>query len=258
MLHIAICDDEKEFVTYLTELVNRYAAETGEEIKVSAFYDGMELTTHYDTTIDLIFLDIQMKMVNGLRTAERIRQMDEKVGIIFLTTLTQCALEGYKYQAANYIIKPMKYARMKAEIEQWRRRSRKLDSPAIVVANDSGKYKIFLNTLQYVETFNRNLLLHTEQENIICYRSMKELEQELAPHGFVRCHTSYIVNLFFVKGVKKLEITLVTGETIPISQPKRRQFMEQLVEYWGDLLRFVLWKSAVTCWLMDMYVFFCA
>lgn len=236
MLHIAICDDEKDFVTYLTELVNRYAAEMGEEIKVSAFYDGMELTTHYDTTIDLIFLDIQMKMVDGLRTAERIRQMDEKVGIIFLTTLTQCALEGYKYQAANYIIKPMKYARMKAEIEQWRRRSRKLDSPAIVVANDSGKYKIFLNTLQYVETFNRNLLLHTEQENIICYRSMKELEQELAPHGFVRCHTSYIVNLFFVKGVKKLEITLVTGETIPISQPKRRQFMEQLAEYWGDLL----------------------
>lgn len=187
MLHIAICDDEKDFVTYLTELVNRYAAETGEEIKVSVFYDGMELTAHYDTTIDLIFLDIQMKMVNGLRTAERIRQMDEKVGIIFLTTLTQCALEGYKYQAANYII-------------------------------------------------NRNLLLHTEQENIICYRSMKELEQELAPHGFVRCHTSYIVNLFFVKGVKKLEITLVTGETIPISQPKRRQFMEQLAEYWGDLL----------------------
>ena len=236
MLHIAICDDEKEFVTYLTKLVNQYAAETGEEIKVSVFYDGMELTAHYDTTIDLIFLDIQMKMVNGLRTAERIRQMDEKVGIIFLTTLTQCALEGYKYQAANYIIKPMKYARMKAEIEQWRRRSRKLDSPAIVVANDSGKYKIFLNTLQYVETFNRNLLLHTEQENIICYRSMKELEQELAPHGFVRCHTSYIVNLFFVKGVKKLEITLVTGETIPISQPKRKQFMEQLAEYWGDLL----------------------
>ena len=236
MLHIAICDDEKDFVTHLTKLLKQYACEADEEIKVSAFYDGMELIDGYDTTIDLIFLDIQMKMVDGLRTAERIRQMDEKVGIIFLTTLTQCALEGYKYQAANYIIKPMKYVRLKAELDQWRKRNQRHDRPAIVVANDFGKYKIFLNTLQYVETFNRNLLLHTEQENIICYRSMKDLEQELAAHGFVRCHTSYIVNLFFVKGVNKLEITLVTGETIPISQPRRKQFMEQLAEYWGDLL----------------------
>lgn len=115
MLHIAICDDEKDFVTYLTDLLNQYAIETGGEIKVSAFYDGMELIESYDTTIDLIFLDIQMKLINGLRTAERIRQIDEKVGIIFLTTLTQCALEGYKYQAANYIIKPIRYVRLKAE-----------------------------------------------------------------------------------------------------------------------------------------------
>jgi len=236
MLHIAICDDEQDFVTYLTGLLNQYAAKTGREMKVSFFYDGMELIESYDATIDLIFLDIQMKLVNGLRTAERVRQMDEKVGIIFLTTLTQYALEGYKYQAANYIIKPIRYARLKAEMDQWCKRHQKNDSPAIIIANDSGKYKVFLNTLRYVETFNRNLLLHTDQENIICYKSMKEMQQELIMHGFVRCHTSYIVNLFFVKGVHKLEITLVTGEILPISQPKRKQFMEQLAEYWGDLL----------------------
>lgn len=121
-------------------------------------------------------------------------------------------------------------------MDQWCKRNPKNDSPAIVVVNDSGKYKIFLHTLRYVETFNRNLLLHTDQENIICYKSMKEMEQELVAHGFVRCHTSYIVNLFFVKGVNKLELTLITGEILPISQPKRKQFMEQLAEYWGDLL----------------------
>lgn len=236
MIHIAICDDEKDFAEHLNELLNQYASETGEEMKVTVFYDGMELIERYDTTIDLIFLDIQMKLVDGLRAAERIRQMDGKVGIIFLTTLTQCTLEGYKYQAANYIIKPIKYVRLKDEMNQWLKRNRKNDSPAVVVANDSGKYKVFLNTLRYVETFNRNLLLHTEQENIVCYKSMKEMEQELGSQGFARCHTSYIVNLFFVKGVNKLEITLVTGETIPISQPKRKQFMEQLTEYWGDLL----------------------
>lgn len=236
MLHLAICDDEKEFVVYLDRLLNQYAAETGEEIKVTAYYDGIELIEKYDTSIDLIFLDIQMKLVNGLRAAERIRQMDEKVSIIFLTTLTQYGLEGYKYQATNYIIKPMKYVRLKAEMDQWIKKHRKGDGPVMVIANDSGKYKVFLKSLRYVETFNRKLLFHTEQENIICYKSMKEMEQELADEDFVRCHSSYLVNLAYVKGVKKLEITLITGENLPISQPKRKTFMEQLTEYWGDML----------------------
>lgn len=236
MIHIAICDDEKDFVAYLTDLLNQYAAETSEEIKITAYYDGMELIEKYDTTIDLIFLDIQMRLVNGLRAAERVRQMDEKVGIIFLTTLTQYGLEGYKYQATNYIIKPLKYVRLKAEMDQWMKKHRKDDSPSLVIANDTGKYRVALKSISHIETFNRNLLLHTEQEKIICYKSMKEMEQELRDKGFARCHTSYIVNLFYVKGIKKLNIELITGEIIPVSQPKRKEFMERLADYWGDLI----------------------
>lgn len=236
MLHIAICDDETDFVTHLTTLIQQYAAETGEEIKITAYYDGMELAERYDTSIDLIFLDIQMRLLDGLHTAQRIRELDENVGIIFLTTLTQYGLEGYQYQAADYIIKPIKYVRLKAELNQWLKKHRHNDSPSIVVVNDSGKYKITLKSLRYAETFNRKLLLHTEQENIISYKSMKEMEQELSQAGFVRCHTSYLVNLFYVKGVQKLEITLITGEQIPISQPKRKAFMEQLTRYWGERL----------------------
>lgn len=236
MIHIAICDDEKDFAEHLKGLLERYAADTGQEIKITVYYDGMELTERYDTTIDLIFLDIQMKLLNGLKAAGYIRQMDENVDIIFLTTLTQYGLEGYKYQATNYIIKPIQYVRLKAEMEQWRKRHRKPDSPSIVIANDMGKYKVFLKSLRYVETFNRNLLFHTEQENIVCYRSMKEVQQELGGEGFARCHTSYLVNLAYVSGIKKLEVELITGETLPISQPRRKEFTEQLTEYWGELL----------------------
>lgn len=236
LLHIAVCDDEKNFIASLDDLLQKYAAQTDLEIKVTPFYDGSELVEKYDTTFDLIFLDIQMNQMNGLKAAERIRQMDEEVSIIFLTTLTQYSLEGYKYQATNYIIKPIKYARLKAEMDKWRKRRPQGDSPYLAVSSPSGKYRIFLKTLHYIETFNRSLLLHTEQENIICSKSMKEMEQALRSKGFARCHTSYIVNLFFVKGVKKLEIELITGEIIPISQPKRKEFMEQLADYWGDFL----------------------
>lgn len=236
MLHIAICDDEKDFVQYLTDLLNQYSKETGRDIKITAYYDGMELIEKYDTTIDLIFLDIRMRLVNGLHAAERIRQMDERVGIIFLTTLTQYGLEGYKYQATNYIIKPLKYARLKLELDKFVERSQKEETPFLVIANDTGKYKVPLKSIRYVETYNRNLMFHTEQENIVCYKSMKEMERKLCDKDFVRCHTSYIVNLFYVRGIKKLDIELISGESIPISQPKRKKFLEQLADFWGDML----------------------
>ncbi len=124
MLHIAICDDEAEFVKHLTILIQQYAAETGEGIKITAYYDGMELIERYDTSIDLIFLDIQMRLLDSLHTAQRIRERDENVGIIFLTTLTQYGLESYQYQAVDYIIKPIKYVRLKAELNQWLKKHR--------------------------------------------------------------------------------------------------------------------------------------
>lgn len=236
MIHLAICDDERLLVDSLTEQFRRYALETGEEVRITTYYDGLELIEKYDPTIDLIFLDIQMKLVDGLRAAKRVRELDEKVGIIFLTTLTQYGLEGYKYQALDYVIKPLKYARLKSELDSFLSRRCREENPFIIVSNDSGNYRILLNRLRYVETFNRNLLFHSEQENIICYKTMKEITQRLTPYGFIRCHSSYLVNPFFVKGVKKLEITLITGETLPISQPKRKEFMERLTEYWGDML----------------------
>ena len=138
MIHVAICDDEKEFVSEMRELME-----------------------HYDKTIDLIFLDIQMKGMDGLKAAEKICQQDEEVSIIFLTSLKQYALEGYKYRAVNYIVKPMKYIRLKVELDRWIERFRN-KNPHIVVTNDSGTFKVMLNTLHYVETYKRNLLLHTD------------------------------------------------------------------------------------------------
>ena len=216
LLHVAICDDEETFVQHLNALLTRYAQETGIALKISTYRDGADLVDPYDASLDLIFLDIQMCAMDGLRAAEQIRKLDSKVAIIFLTTLTQYGLE--------------------AEMDKFLARRQTEPDPFLLIVNDTGKYKVFLRDLRYIETFNRNLLCHTEQENILSYKSMKEMESTLQGQGFARCHTSYLVNLFFVKGVKKLEITLVTGETIPISQPKRKEFMERLTEYWGDLL----------------------
>ena len=65
MLHIAICDDEKDFVQYLTDLLNQYSKETGRNIKITPYYDGMELIEKYDPTIDLILNGLRSKTCSG-------------------------------------------------------------------------------------------------------------------------------------------------------------------------------------------------
>lgn len=236
MLHIAICDDERPFVAHLSQLLERYSRESGCALKVSAYSDGMHLVEHYDPTLDLIFLDIRMRLLDGLGTARALRRLDSEVAIIFLTTLTDYALEGYDVQATNYIIKPIGYARLKAEMDKFIARQRRKEQPALVISDENGHHRVPLSSLRFIETEGRSLLCHTEQGDLRCHKSMKAMEAALAGTDLVRCHTSYIVNLRHVQGVQKLEITLTSGERLPISQPKRKTFMARLAEHWGDAL----------------------
>ena len=99
MYNIAICDDEQDFVAELEEMIRKYAGETGIEIRTVTFKNGLELTECNKIELDLIFLDIQMDTMNGMEAAKRIRKKDEKVSIIFLTSLAKYALAGYEYRA---------------------------------------------------------------------------------------------------------------------------------------------------------------
>lgn len=236
MYHIGICDDEQAFATELEGMIGQYARECGTEIRTTLFHNGRELIDSGKIELDLIFLDIQMDVMNGLETAKRIRARDGKVSIIFLTSLTKYALAGYEYQAVNYIIKPIKYVRLKRELDRWLENCRREDRKYLPVDNEDGHYRVDLSTLHYLETYNRNVKLHTDSGDIISYKKMKELEAELADAHFIRCHSGYLVNPFFVKRVNGLEITLTDGETVPISQPRRKLVMERLADYWGDRL----------------------
>ncbi len=237
MHNIVICDDEEEFITGLQDLLHKYEKESGNEFCISEFRDGSELLQNYQSDFDLIFMDIRMEKLDGLKTAEKIRKMDDTVGLFFLTSLPQYVWKGYEYGAANYLLKPLKYGRLKMELDRFFSRYQGKEEPYISFSNGTGKYKVLYKNLRYAETCKRNVLLHFEGQEQVIFKSMKEVSSLLeSQRKFTKCHASFLVNLSYVKSIENLEAVLTTGERIPISQPKRKEFMKKLADFWGDML----------------------
>lgn len=237
MYQIAICDDDQSFIQDLKINLERYAVDTGREFYFFEFHDGIELLENYQPDFDLIFMDIKMEKLNGLKTAEEIRKTDSTVGLFFLTSLSQYVWKGYEYGAINYLLKPMKYGRLKMELDRFFSRYQGREEGYLSFSNDNGKYKVLYKNLRYAETQKRNVLLHFDEQEQVIYKNMKEIASLLeAQRQFARCHASFIVNMAYVKSVENLEAVLTTGERVPISQPKRKEFMAKLADFWGDML----------------------
>lgn len=170
MFNIVICDDEIALIKDLKELLSRYATDTGREFCFFEFHDGTELLENYQLDFDLIFMDIKMEKLDGLKTAKEIRKTDSTVGLFFLTSLSQYVWKGYEYGAINYLLKPMKYGRLKMEFDRFFSRYQGREEPYISFSNDSGKYKVLYKDLSYAETYKRNVLLHFGGQEQVVYK----------------------------------------------------------------------------------------
>lgn len=236
MTAVAVCDDSKKMTDSIKENIEAYAKASRKEIRVLVYNSGEELLAGYSCNIDILFLDIRMPGIDGIAAAEKIRQKDRRVIIIFLTSFVQHALDGYRVNAADYMIKPVSRKRLNLELERWIGELEKKEEPFIVIHNDKGDYKILLKSIRYIETYNRNLMIHMDGEDAVCYWKLKQMEQQTGQYGFVRIHASYLVNLFYVENVEKLSLRLTTGEILPIGKSKKKAFMEQLGRYWSRMI----------------------
>lgn len=233
MIAIAVCDDSEVVVSSLSGLIEHYAKETNQDIKIYKYGSGLQLLDKYTGNYDILFLDIKMPHMDGLETAKSIRKRDGSVSIIFLTSMVQYALEGYKVEALNYIVKPISYKRLKIELDAWFQK-RVQEKPSLLIKNNEGSFRIPLQEMIYIETSNRNVLIHTKDKNLICYKKLKDLEIELGCHGFSRSHSAYIVNLAYIESIEQMDAKLITGEVVPISQTKKKAFTQSIAQYYGE------------------------
>ena len=104
MIRIAIVEDEDSYVQVLTGYLKQYETEHSLSFQISVFHDGLDIVSEYKADYDIILLDIQMKHLDGMKTAEKIRELDEDVSFIFITSTIQFAVQGYLVDALGYVV----------------------------------------------------------------------------------------------------------------------------------------------------------
>jgi DNA-binding LytR/AlgR family response regulator len=231
MVNIAIVEDEQKHVEILKGYLDRYGEEHKTSFSVREFRDGMDIIDDYNTDYDIIFLDIQMKLLDGMTTAKRIREVDKNVVLIFITTTVQYAVQGYQVDALGYVLKPVSYIQFEQLVEKAMGRvDQKNKKDYIVFSASEKQVKLDCSLISYIESRRNNVLIHTKEEDYITVGPLKKYEEILKTRGFSKCHNAYIVNLSAVFAIDRDEVVLVDKTTLPISRARKKEFMNELTE----------------------------
>ena len=227
MIKIAICDDENFFVDELQAQVKDFFLEKRIEFRVTEYLSGKELAEHAHEH-DLIFLDVKMQEQDGFKTAEILRENGFSGHIIFVTIMKDEVYKAFEYEAFDYLVKPLSKKAFEHTMERFLRML-KNSGKQLIVTHKNEQRIINLSDVLYCEVINRKINLHLSDGNIIeYYGKISELEQQLG-EDFFKSHRSYLVNLKYITGYNSNEITLGSGEKLPLSRGRKNALMSALI-----------------------------
>lgn len=233
--NIAIVEDYIDQIDILKSYINKYSEEKKAEFNIFVYEDGDEIIYEYEAKYDIIFLDIEMKRLDGMTTARKIRQFDQDVIIIFVTNMVQYAISGYSVGALSFLLKPVPYFAFASELTKSIDKINKRKHKHILVQTKNGITKLATNEVMFIESFRHNIIIHTPAETYNTRGTIKALEEELSGYHFYKCNSGYLINLAYVAAVKNDEV-IIGARRLKISRPKKKSFMEALVQYLGEVV----------------------
>lgn len=229
MLRFAICDDEKEIRTALRERIRTILESLDVRAELFSYEDSVTLLAeHAKLHFGAVFLDIEMEGMSGLEAAEKLREQNDRVRIIFVTDH-----DSMVYQSLQYA--PLRFIRKSKLAEE-------LNEAVIGVLTDinraqdkycletkEGIRQILIQDILYFEVLGHLTTCHTKNAYVELRETLKKIEEDLRVHGFVRTHNSYLVNCRYIEAVEKKEVLLTDGLRIPLSRQKQELVKQQLM-----------------------------
>lgn len=231
MINVAIIEDERTEREKLCEYMTRFSLESGESFRTAEFSDPTDFLTNYRAIYDLVFMDIQMPFMDGMTAAEKLREVDPSVILVFVTNMSNYAVKGYSVDATDFIVKPIGYPSFAAMMAKVTRLLKK-KGDTIILKTADGRVRVNLDSIKYVEVLDHKTCYHTESGDIFIWGSLTAEEEKLPADSFARCGKYCIINLKYVDNVAD-GIVYVAGNEIPLSRSKKKEFTDKLLSFYG-------------------------
>lgn len=234
MIKIAICDDEANIRAYLSSLIGVQSCPCEIMEYASA---GDFLTDHQE--FDLLFLDIELAPsgsgLDGMALARKIREQatGTQPVIIFVTGYERYVFDAFDVGAFQYLLKPVdeeKFAQVFFRAVAQIGTAKEKPGRVLTLQSANTSKTVPLDSIYYIESSNHKVELHLKDGEFACYAKIGDLELELQDQ-FFRIHKGYLVNLSYVDGYSKTEVTLTNGERLLLSKYKYQDFVKAYLHF---------------------------
>lgn len=229
MLSIAVCDDEVIECCNMARKIKNILEEMKIPCIIRQFRSGGELLQAPES-FDIIFLDIIMRDLDGMKTAQIFRKKASDKILIFVSSSREYVYEAYDVEAFQYLLKPVDDRKLKSVLQKAVLKSESRSQEFIIVSRERQKKKLFLDDIYYFEIKGRIVDVHGTEGNFTYYEQIGELENKLRDKGFFRCHKSYLINLKYVDGYNRQEAILENGEHIVIAKRRYEDFCQAMLK----------------------------
>ena len=234
MIRIAICDDEKHMSDHIGAMVSNYFRKKNREIHLRTFTSGEELL-NYDGQIDILFLDIQMKDIDGMETARKLRASKFRGFLIFITVLKEMVFSSFEVQAYDYLLKPVEEKQFEKTMERLYASMRSVGEDSMLIQKGYEGRIVQKDEIIFCEIIDRKIYLNLASGEVVdYYERIEHLESKLDNH-FFRCHRSYLINLRHLRGYKNGTAYMDNGREVPVSRLRSKEFSGVVLQYMKNM-----------------------
>lgn len=230
-MRFAICDDER---VHINELEEYFAQKEDLQIESEPFESGEALLDAYkqgQQSFDALFVDMEMGGMNGIETANAIREIDERVSIVFVTSHEEYAIDCFQCSPLRFLKKPLQLEKMDDALRAINHVLTQKHATFSFYENKN-YVRLYCADIIYCEGSRNKMVLYTVSGVHQVHMTFAEVEKALAPGMFYRCHKGFLVNLGYIKKIVGQDIVLHHCETVlPIGRAYKQGLREAVVDY---------------------------